>query len=266
MIIAATIYGKVGGSSSGAPICTTDTGYVAPTLYTDQETGDWELVFLGNWSGKLDRNVEVEVFAVGGGQTGSREVDGAAGSWAQGGNGGSGGQVVTTTKQLTKETPYTVTIGDAGQSTSAFGDVTATSGGSNNGGAGAYTNGGGADAGNGGPGALAFGRSGPADRTLYEQNLITGGTTIYFGAGGGGGSATDGLSRKKLAGAGGTTGGGKGGSDSNNEPRDGQPGQAHTGAGGGGSRCVYVTDYPMASNPGAGGSGIVIIRNVRASE
>lgn len=249
MIIAATRYGTV-RNRGRAPAVTTDTGYFAPTAYVDPETGDWELVFLGNWSGTFDRDVDVDVFAVGGGQQGGAG-EGHDGS-ATGGVGGRGGGVVTRLNfPLTKETPYSVSIGQSGTSSNAFGITADTAAGA----AGGTDN-----SKNGGSGSLAFGRQDAADRTLYEKRLNA---TIYFGAGGGfGGSTTYGDTR--APGTGGASGGGAGAVVNGDVQNAGSNGAANTGGGGGGGGAYGWAQYGVTS-PGLGGSGIVIIRNVRES-
>lgn len=253
MIIAATRYGKVGGSR-GLPTITTETGYIAPTAYTDQETGNWELVFLGNWRGQFGSNVDVDVFLVGGGQAGDPAGEAWEGtapnytdSFAYGGNGGNGGGTVTRSITLTKDTTYSVTIGESGTATTAF-NITAESGDGATGGSGAKAKSGGSAGTDGGDGSYAFGDA----NTLY-------GAGVRYGAGGGGGGATSALGSEE-PGEGGATGGGNGGVTTGNLG-DGSPGAANTGAGGGGGRSTIY----FGKAGGAGGSGICIIRNARTS-
>lgn len=262
MIIAATRYGSAGGASKLPAY--TYTG-LAP-IERKAETGDnWELIFqrpANAPSGPtttitFSKNVDVEIFAVGGGQPGSAGEDAfisADGNnyFAYGGAGGNGGETKTATKQLTKDVAYSVTVGGPGMSTS-FDNVTAASGAGAAGGVGARTRDSARNGGAGGDGAYAFGDA----NTLYNPGA-------KYGPGGGGGSAGA-SATEKPAGAGGTTGGGAGGGISGTHSA-GANGQANTGAGGGGgSAFAYVHDSEGCLAGGLGGSGIVIIRNVRAS-
>jgi hypothetical protein len=107
-------------------------------------------------------------------------------------------------------------------------------------------------AGGGGGGAAAVGTASPAAYTggAGGAGLASSinGTSTYYGGGGGGASGVT----LANAGAGGVGGGGKGGA--NSPETVGTAGTVNTGGGGGGGR-----DYL----PGAGGSGIVIIRYAR---
>lgn len=268
MIIAATRYGSTGGSSKLPAY--TYTG-LAP-IERKAETGDnWELVFQrpANASSgptttiTFTKNVAVEIFAVGGGQAGEQGGEAWEGtapnytnSFAYGGDGGNGGETKTATKQLLKDVAYSVTVGGSGMSTS-FDDsqhtinVTAESGAGAAGGSGAQAKSGGSAGGDGGDGVYAFGQN-TTDGLLYNPST-------KYGAGGGGGGATSSLGSED-PGDGGDTGGGNGGVNTGNLG-DGSPGAANTGAGGGGGRrAIY-----FAKAGGAGGSGIVIIRNARSS-
>jgi hypothetical protein len=255
MIIAATRYGKAGGSK-GLPTFTTNTGYAAPTLYTDLD-GNWELVFLSDWSGQFGKNMDVDVFVVAGGQ--QADSNGGGGSdnwWSTGGAGGNGGGCVTRSLQLAKDTDYSVAIGGSGVASTAFG-VTASSGAGSAGGAGANAGSNSLDPSfvnkNGDKGTDGVYAFGTAD-TLYQPGR-------KYGAGGGGGAAgVD--SDQKSPGAGGETGGGAGTADDG--VFHGGNGLANTGGGGGGV-FRYRGKIPGGTIPGAGGSGIVIIRNARNS-
>jgi hypothetical protein len=107
-------------------------------------------------------------------------------------------------------------------------------------------------AGGGGGGAAAVGTASPAAYTggAGGAGLASSinGTSTYYGGGGGGASGVT----LANAGAGGIGGGGKGGA--NSPATVGTAGTVNTGGGGGGGR-----DYL----PGAGGSGVVIIRYAR---
>jgi hypothetical protein len=104
-------------------------------------------------------------------------------------------------------------------------------------------------AGGGGGGATAVGGNATpttgAAGGAGATTSISGTPTAYAGGGGGGADAVKGV------GCGGAGGGGKGHSPSNLTPAPQRVGTANTGGGGGGG---------VASNVGAGGSGIVIIR------
>lgn len=207
----------------------------------------------------------VDVFCVGGG--------GAAGwGWYNGsyGKGACGG--FTATKKgvpVQKDTAYTCTIGAGGQDSWATGGttnalngaLTAAGGGKllgGNGG-GAYGNDvpydGGSDGGNG---ACADGNTSHAgeDAATYPGKG-QGTTTREFGESGGdlyaggGGSGTSG-SRRSLGGEG---GGGAGAWSNGNVVQE--DGAANTGGGGGGCWIGFGT------RAGAGGSGIIVIRNHR---
>lgn len=264
MIICATQYGGAAALALPQFSCTG----TPPTLYQDAD-GDWELVFLRNCTITFQRiKTPVEIFMVGGGASGKsgahKEVwatwDGVYGMQdnATGGDGGGGGERVTTQSPvtLTPGTTYHINIGESGVSTSipelGLSAAAGTVGGGATG-AVAYKGNQGSprvDAGSADDGSLAFGTGG----TLYEN-----GTPIYFGAEGGGGSAfslTLGGSSADAS-AGGDTGGGDGGS--NGSGTAGTPG---TGSGaGGGAAC---TDGSGAAG-GLGGSGIVIMRNARSN-
>lgn len=254
MIIAATRYGSVGGSSKLPAY--TYTG-IAPLLYKDDETGNWELVFKGTGTITFNKNVNVEVFAVGGGQpggTGDGSYTSATSAWAEGGKGGNGGATVTGTAQLIKDTEYTVTVGESGSSTSAFG-VTAASGTGSAGGNGART-----------PSRAAENGTSSTTYAFGDQNTLYAPGTLYGAGGAGAGANANGSNLG--AGTGGATGGGDGGTDTTSGSTDkiGKPGTANTGAGGGGGATLAVNENaPTKYAGGAGGSGIVIIRNVRTS-
>lgn len=236
----------------------------APLFFKDNQ-GNWEMVFTGNCTVTFSRLItNVDIFAVGGGMPATGSEGYAANNYAKGGSGGKGGGCVTSlNKALNAGTEYRVTIGGSSLSTSAFG-VTAPAGGGSNGGAGAVTPS--SAAGNGTDGVLAFGRTTASALTLYEDSL--GDSAIYFGGGGGGGAAKGSWSGSLLAaGTGGASGGGAGGSGGSDETQEARNGRPNTGGGGGGgSRNNTTGSEGNFPGPGLGGSGIVIIRNARASE
>lgn len=260
MIIAATRYGKVGGSR-GLPKYTCSG--IAPVTREDSETGNWEMHFLGNCTIQFDQDIDVDIFAVSGGKsggTGDGYCVSESNAWAKGGDGGAGGGTATTTTTLHAGTPYSVTIGEAGTSTiiseqgtaTATAVITATVDGGVAGGAGSDTRDG--DAENGSDGVYAFNDA----NTLYDAG-------VKYGASGAGGASTAAPGIMKDAGTGGATGGGDGGKDDNG-PQAGAPGQANTGCGGGGGASIAVNvGYGYTKPGGLGGSGRAIIRNARTS-
>ena len=171
----------------------------------------------------------IEVFLVGGGNSGG------GGNAGGGGNGGNGGATRTENVIPLSKTDYPITIGAGGGATSAFG-FTATAGGGASGGRAGWIEGASPNGYAGGDGTHAFGD------TAYPK----------YGAGGGGGAgAWDGSYGS--AGAGGKDGGGGGGGPNGG----GGSGKPNTGGGGGGGGW-------SVGGGGAGGSGIVIIRNKRS--
>ena len=186
----------------------------------------------------------VDVFLVGGG----------GGGWygpSQGGGGG-GGYTATSDVALAVGTEYSIVVGAGGNQanggdTKAMG-VTA-SGGKRGGPAGfcAGGSGGGYAGGNGGSDGSDGGPGGQGQGTTTREFGEASGA-LY--AGGGGGGKAD---RNPPGGApGGDGGGGHGGWGG--APTAPAPGTTNTGGGGGGN---------YSGDPGAGGSGIVIIRNHR---
>lgn len=103
--------------------------------------------------------------------------------------------------------------------------------------------------------------------TTREFGESTG--TLYGGGGGGNGRGTNSTSVSNLAnnaGAGGAGGGGRGGnhaSQSNDYCATPENGEANTGGGGGGAASHRSVTF-AGSSSGAGGSGIVIVRNHRS--
>lgn len=221
-------------------------------------SGTLKFTAFGNWDGKVD------VFCVGGG--------GAAGwGWYNGyyGKGACGGFTATKKNVTTAvNTAYTCTIGAGGQeswatggTTSALnGALTATGGGKLTGGSGggAYGNNipydGGSNGGNGNPQDAAnigidhWGSPGKGQGTTTREFGESSGT-LYAG---GGGSGTSNSSRRSAGGAG---GGGAGAWSVGSVAQE--DGETNTGGGGGG--CWYG----VGSKVGAGGSGIIVIRNHR---
>ena len=223
-------HGSGGYPTTGVPEFTYTGSYK-----TVNESGEnWHVEFYtsGVLNFQKTRNATdgIEVFLVGGGNSGANGND------SGGGRGGNGGTTQTGTATPVQKTDYPITIGAGGGTTSAFG-YTAPAGGGASGGSGGSLTGAAPNGNNGSDGTRAFGDA----------------TYARYGAGGGGGAgAWDGANGR--AGMGGDYGGGKGGGAWNDPATAGLP---NTGGGGGGG--VYG-NYIGAS----GGSGIVIIRNKRS--
>lgn len=201
-------------------------------------TVDWELALLSgsNASITFSRVVDyVDVFIAAGGASGGDS------------NGGKGGAVATYWNVTPAAgTAYTFTVGESGGPTGIFGVAVASGGGSAGGrGANWQTS---AQATAGSDGAYAFGSS---------TGLIYSGRK--YGAGGGGGGTVNGNNAYN-GGAGGATGGGHG-ADRSHTTAESVSGAANTG-GGGGAGC-WDGPWNRWYNAGAGGSGIIIIRNHR---
>lgn len=186
----------------------------------------WTLKFLTSGRLTLLKDVNIDIFAVGGGGGGGNGNNGS-----YGGQGGGGGYTTTVKAQsLAKNVPYTVTIGAGGAAhtsggASSFGELCTAQGGG-------YGANGGDGFGNGGSGG---GVPGSTAKTWAKRV-------------GGAGGRTYGASSSGPGGAGGAGGGGNG----NKWKMDGLPGETNTGGGGGGGG--------GHKSGGAGGSGIVIIR------
>lgn len=224
-----------------------------------EEDGGWKIRFLTSGTLKMNKKTTVDIFCVGGGGGGGKSNYG----------GGGGGGYTTTEKnvELVAGAEYVVTVGlggnasmnltnvatDGGQS--SFADIAAADGGLKGNG----SNGGAGGSGGGGGSNGSTGVSGGSDGSDGSSRTGAGGagqgtTTREFGeengtlyAGGGGGGAMS----NGTPGAGGAGGGGAGGTGNNPAAQNGEP---NTGGGGGGAR---------STASGAGGSGIVIIRNAR---
>jgi hypothetical protein len=120
-----------------------------------------------------------------------------------------------------------------------------------------YSAGGGGGAGAiGSNGIVSYGGNGGAGITANLYGVIT------LGGGGGGGNTSDAGSPESIAGGlGGIGGGGNGGRGSNSFGQNGFAGNANTGGGGGGGGTHTGT---AVFTGGAGGSGIVMIRYLKA--
>ena len=213
--------------------------------YADDTAADgtvnWELALLSGTNATLTfaRVVDyIDVFLVAGGENGKS---------GYGGKGG--GSMTKTSVAVSAGTPYTFTVGGSEESTSIFGDTISTGGGANGGN--------GADLGSwslataGGDGAYAFASS---TSLLYSGRK--------YAPGGGGGGKHSGNFNSNGA-NGGTTGGGHG-ADGSHATEESTSADANTGGGGGGSGYYrWSASYTEYFPAGAGGSGIIIIRNHR---
>ena len=237
--------------------------YTGVSTYKESVASDgtvnWELALTSSGTLKFSRVVpEIDAFLVGGGKAGD---PGNGNTWdAKGGNGGKGGTCVTHRGlAVSVGEPYTITVGGSGASTSAF-EKTASSGGGAAGGTGARAVGSSSSQTGSTAGSAGYYAFGSANTLLWAG--------YRYGAGGGGGGArNNGYPNDLLGKAGGTSGGGKGGLPSDENPTAGSKGSANSGGGGGGG-CCYSSSEAMHERygempGGAGGSGIVIIRNAR---
>ena len=235
------------------------------SIHQDANGTDWYIKFLDSGTLTVAGMLYVDVFLVGGGAGGS------AGPYYTGGAGGGGGARQTfknvrlsNVDDVNAALSYSITIGSGGSAEAAGGQtkiilpantLTANGGTVNGGGSGG---GGGNDATSpslhavaGSNGSRSFG-----DTTTNDSYL--------YGAGGGGGGGVYNYNCRSAA-AGGTTGGGAGGAVSAASGvcrgSGGSKGMDNvgTGGGGGGHR------YPGGTHTGgAGGKGVLIIRNVRS--
>ena len=246
--------------------------YTGTSEFIEEDEGaNWHLKLLT--SGKLvfqavNNAKEVEVFLVGGG--------GGGGSLKQAysaGGGGGGGYVLSAEFSPVVSSEYMATIG-AGGGSNANGGTTSifelsAGGGAHGiadtvyGGGGAGGSGGGAGGGHGTAGGAGGTNGGNGGSTGDSGGKGAGVTTIpwgdesrygrYAGGGGGGNNGKGSASGSEAPGAGGAGGGGRG---ANPYKDDAVAGTSNTGGGGGGTSGSY--------NAGAGGSGIIIIRNKRS--
>ena len=233
--------------------------------------GNWKIRFLtsGTLTFTALNGAEngIDVFLVGGGGSGANGCEEYDGTYRNTYGGGGGYTKTVRGVRISTNTDYSITVGAGGASASAIsqsgnnGGSTSAFGATVNGGYGAvgFTGsswtGHGGDGGSGGGGASGNGGSdganGSGDNYGKGQKTTTrefgeAGGNLYSGGGGG-----------AVNGAGGAGGGGAGCPTASKS--NGVDGIANTGGGGGaGSRL----EYPY-THSGAGGSGIVIIRNKR---
>ena len=288
--------GKTFTSANGLKITGTATGnstnfydnytYTGSAEFIDDGDDNWRIKFLTSGTLTVKEDRFVDIFAVGGGGnggTGTATNSSSSGGTTYGGGGaGGGGGYTTTVKGTTLPAgTYTVTVGAAaGKSSITNEDATityCTANGGKSGSAGTADDQKGGNGGSGG-GAGDIGTNPPGKGGSNGSNgdstaNCTGGTgqgtttrefgeatgDLYAGGGGAGGAHTtysSGTIAYKAGGTGGAGGGGNGGSNGTLATAGG----ANTGGGGGGG--AGITSY---TTRGAGGTGIVIIRNMRVT-
>lgn len=228
---------------------------------------------------------KIDIFVVGGGETGSLGY----GKYSRnGGDGGNGGQTITKLNMsVTEGAAYSVIVGTGG-APSSFGNVLtalpgAVSRGSGGGAGGTnkegeddvgttnavYSAGDGGSNGAGGAATTPFYIDGDIHGVMRYGKAGQGTTTRAFGeasgtlyAGGGGGGRTDGVWKGgERWGTGGAGGGGTGGIGKYSAPNTpAGSGTPNTGGGGGGAFWAGSTNRAPDGIGGPGGSGVVIIR------
>ena len=252
----------------------------------DSWTGNWKIRFLT--SGKLTfiklngAANGIDTFLVGGGGNGGNQIEAhrsGCHGYSAAGAGGGGGYRYTKKGLSVNLASYSIVIGQATQTTSAFGYSAA---GGQNGGAPGHSLStlenrarGGTGGATGGDGGLNAAAGGDGQSGGYEFDDPS--TGMLYGGGGGGGHAHNGGSESiGMYGAGGNGGGAHGNATYYGIP-SGHSAAANTGGGGGGaSYFLTQTNYdPYYSSSGytwvkgikydagTGGSGIVVIRNKR---
>ena len=268
--------------------------------FKDEGSGQWNAVFTGSGTLKVDVDCEIDIFAVGGGGGG-----GGVRSGAKSGGGGGGGGLVFTRRgvHLTAGKTYTVTVGAGGSGgngangskggTSSFKDggtvILSVEGGYGGkatnygnpgaGGDGFSSGGGGAKSGSGasaGKGGSNHGLGGEgnggAGYIINIYNTDYGPSPINAYAFGDSGWAYPAAGRKFAAGGGGGgrtwqggqvsggSGGAYGGGDGKKGAGNGGAATANSGSGGGGAA---GNANSSTYTGGKGGSGIVIVRSAR---
>lgn len=247
------------------------TGTYQKVFNTD---GSWELKLLTSGTLKFSSlSTPVDIFLVGGGGAGGNSTNRNDGTYF--GGGGGGGGYVTTVRgtQLAKNTSYVIEIGAGGANTNGgqtkgF-NLTVNGGiaanqyhggdGGSGGGTGGYSNTsrGGAGGANGSDGEKIYSELNAGSGSELTTRAFGDSNGAFYAGGGGGGAGIDSSGNAGSAGAGGQGGGGNGGTIACN----GFAGTANTGGGGGGA-FAYSASLGAFSG-GNGGSGIVIIRNMR---
>ena len=270
--------------------------YTGNCEIVDDSNGNWKIRFLTSGNLTFTRDVDIDVFLVGGGGSGSIVYGG-------GGGGGGSGYTKSASTSIVKNTSYSIVIGAGGAglsetygssgnnggASSAF-NFSAAGGfggsgydggaGGSGGGAGGFQQSAGAGGTNGGNGSgttyvglgsavvgTAGSGQGVSTREFYEIDKNTS-AKLYAGAGGGGACALNTTNVANVsAGAAGDSTAGKGTVCSFTGKTTGATaGATNTGGGGGGA--ATTSYYGRGTNnyvgsSGAGGSGIIIIRNSR---
>lgn len=250
------------------------TGTYQKVFNTD---GSWELRLLTSGTLKFSSlSTPVDLFLVGGGGAGgysSYENDGTY----HGGGGGGGGRVTSVKgTQLALNTSYAVEIGAGGINTnggqtkafnlSVLGGNAADQYHGGNGGSGggtggySHTSNGGAGGVDGSDGEKISGGTNAGNGSGLTTRAFGDSNGIFYAGGGGGGAGINSSGTAGSPGMGGAGGGGSGGSGVSGS-RNGFAGTANTGGGGGGA--FAYSSALGAFSGGDGGSGIVIIRNMR---
>lgn len=224
----------------------------------DTETSHFEMAILNTCDISFQFSVPIDIFLVGGGSSGADGYSNAAG-----GAGGNGGEsiLISNFKPITSQT-YPMIIGSSDSDTIGF-DRIARAGYGSSGGHGGECWGNSHDAypSAGSNGVVAFNGSNITGLSLLPSSY----RNVLYGAGGGGADCVNSLyvwSTGAGSNDGGLTGGGEGGSDPNGgQDAIGKPGLTNTGGGGGGG-CGNGA-VPAYFSGGAGGSGIILIRDAR---
>lgn len=261
-----------------------DDGTEITNITTYNET-NWKIHFLTSgtltFSNLYGATDGIDVFLVGGGGAGSNPTGAGAG-------GGGGYTKTIPNVTVSSNTQYSVTVGEGGAvgtkgvaigakgGASSFGTLEPADGGyggQNSTGGNGGSGGGSGNAGSQTPDGetkMAGGSDGGNGSAYSSQSvgIGQGTTTREFGessgklyAGGGGGGSNQGSSPPSYGGAGGAGGGGHGFGVSS---KPATAGKTNTGGGGGAGANNTVNDTNAERRAGAGGSGIVIIRNARS--
>lgn len=224
----------------------------------DTENSHFEMAILNTCDISFQFSVPIDIFLVGGGSSGGKGSPDTSG-----GRGGNGGEtiLIRNFKPVTSQT-YPMIIGSSNNNTTGFDRIARTGHGSA-GGQGGVCYGKNHDAypAAGKPGVTAFNGSNETGLSLLPSDY----RNVLYGAGGGGADCVNSLyvySTGAGSNDGGSTGGGAGGSDPNGGADSiGKDGSPNTGGGGGGGCGNGATSY--YPNGGAGGSGIILIRDAR---
>ena len=224
----------------------------------DTETSHFEMAILNTCDISFQFSVPIDIFLVGGGSSGSEGYSNAAG-----GAGGNGGEsiLISNFKPITSQV-YPLVIGASDNNTTGF-DRIARAGYGSSGGVGGECWGNTHDGypSAGANGVVAFNGSNETGLSLLPSSY----RNVLYGAGGGGADCVNSLyvwSTGAGSNDGGLTGGGEGGFDPNGgQDAIGKPGLTNTGGGGGGG-CGNGA-IPRYFSGGAGGSGIILIRDAR---